>query len=331
MTTAQRESFLQFGVIGCADIALRRLLPTLSADRSVRLVAVASRDPAKARLFAQRFGAEAVVGYDALIGRSDIDAVYVPLPIALHRQWVGRSLAAGKHVLAEKALTTRAAHTAELYATAARSGLVLQENVMFVHHSQHSAVREIVARGAIGEIRSFSSTFTIPPRPAHDIRYSADLGGGALYDIAVYPIRAAMLLLQDRLNLVGATLRLDRTRQVVLSGSILLRTTSGVPALLEFGMEHAYRSNYRLFGSTGCLALDRAYTPTANRRPVVRVEGETRTEQILLHPDDQVANTVQAFRSAIVAGVTNTELVDDSIRQAQLIDDVWAHAQVVRV
>lgn len=307
------------------------MLPAMSADASMRLVAVASRDPARARLFAERFGAEAAVSYESLLARSDIDAVYVPLPVALHRVWVARSLGAGKHVLAEKALTARARQSVELYATAAEMGLVLRENVMFVHHSQHAAVQALVAQGVIGEMRSFSSTFVIPSRPAHDIRYQASLSGGALYDIAVYPIRAAMYHLGDQLCVVGAVLRLDRARGVVLSGSALLRTSTGVPAQLEFGMEHMYRSNYLLSGSDGCLALDLAFTPPADHRPLVRVERRDRVEEMALPPDDQVANAIRAFRTAIAAGDTAGELVDASISQARLIDELRTRAEVVSV
>lgn len=322
---------LRFGVLGCADIAWRRVLPALNADPSVRLVVVASRDPAKAQMFAERFGAEAVVGYDTLLDRSDIDAVYVPLPVALHRVWVASALGAGKHVLVEKPLTTRARHTAELLAMAAKEGLILRENMIFVHHSQHSAVRTLVADGAIGDVRSFSSTFVIPARPPNDIRYEARLGGGALYDIAVYPIRAAMHLLPDQLSVVGATLRLDRARRVVLSGRVLLRGSTGVPAQLEFGMEGAYRSNYRLSGSGGHLDLDRVFTPPADHRPVVRLERRNRVEELALQPDDQVANCVRAFRTAILEGHMHGDLVDASNCQARLIDDVRQRAEVVVV
>jgi NDP-hexose-3-ketoreductase len=327
----QSERPLRFGVLGCADIAWRRVLPALRADESVQLVAIASRNPDKARLFAERFKAEAVVGYQMLLDRSDIDAVYVPLPVALHQKWVARSIAAGKHVLAEKALTTRARHTADLYKVAAGHGLVVWENVMFVHHSQHSKIRELVTHGTIGELRSFSSTFTIPPRPPSDIRYAANLAGGALYDIAPYPIRAAMLFLQERLSVVGAVLRLDRARRIVLSGSVLLRTAAGTAAHLEFGMEHAYRSSYRLTGSSGHIILDRAFTPSAHCQPFVRVERSDRIEMLQFLPDDQVVNTVRAFRRAVLAGDTTGNLVNDSIAQARLIDDVRALADVVPV
>ncbi|MDQ7907403.1 Gfo/Idh/MocA family oxidoreductase [Phytohabitans sp. ZYX-F-186] len=322
---------LRFGLLGCADIAWRRVLPAMRADDSVRLVAVASRDPAKATRFAERFGAEAVVGYDALLERPDIDAVYLPLPPSLHRLWTARALAAGRHVLVEKPLTMRARHTAALYESAAALGLVLRENVMFVHHAQHSVVRTLVDGGAIGQVRSFSSTFAIPPRPSDDIRYEARLGGGALYDIAVYPIRAAMLLLRDPLSVVGAVLRLDRARRVVLSGSVLLRTPTGVAARLEFGMEHTYRTEYRLVGSAGRLTLDRAFSPPADHRPVVRIDRGGRIEEVTLAPDDQVANTIRAFRAAVLDGAARGGPVDAAVTQARLIDEVRARAEIVPV
>ncbi|TDB69965.1 Gfo/Idh/MocA family protein, partial [Micromonospora sp. KC721] len=156
---------VRLGLLGCADIALRRVLPAVAALDSVRLTAVASRTMAKATAVAERFGGVPIAGYDQLLARADIDAVYIPVPTGLHATWIRRALAAGKHVLAEKPLTSCQADTADLVATAEKAGLVLMENYMFVHHGQHAAVRRLVTGGAIGELRSFSATFTIPARP----------------------------------------------------------------------------------------------------------------------------------------------------------------------
>ncbi|MFF5706486.1 Gfo/Idh/MocA family protein [Streptomyces sp. NPDC012794] len=319
---------VRIGVLGCADIARRRMLPALRAAPGARLVAVASRDAAKAGATAAESGCEAVTGYAALLERDDIDAVYVPLPAALHAEWVEAALRAGKHVLAEKPLTTDLASTRRLMALAEGTGRVLRENVMFVHHSQHAAVRALVADGAIGEPRSFRAEFSIPRLPDSDIRYDAALGGGALWDTGVYPVRAALHFLGDRLEAEAAVLvRGGPGRGVDTGGTALLRTPEGVCAQLAFGLDHGYRSAYEITGSEGRITVDRAFTPPAGHPPLVRLERRTGAEEIVLAPDDQVLAAVTAFTAAVRTGTAAPD--GPALRQAELVEAVRGGARVL--
>ncbi|MFF3018291.1 Gfo/Idh/MocA family protein [Streptomyces sp. NPDC057939] len=318
---------VRIGVIGCADIARRRMLPALRAASGIELVAVAARDAARARETADEAGCEAVTGYGALLARPDIDAVYVPLPAALHAEWVEAALRAGKHVLAEKPLTTDLAETRRLLDLAGSAALVLRENVMFVHHSQHAAVRSLVHGGAIGELRAFRAEFTIPRLPDTDIRYDAALGGGALWDTGVYPVRAALHFLGDRLEAEGAVLVAGvPSRSVDTAGTALLRTPEGVTAQLSFGLDHGYRSAYEITGSRGRLTVERAFTPPAAHPPTIRLERPTGVEEIGLAPDDQVLRSVAAFVTDIRVGARPEPVL---LRQAELLDAIKRSARVV--
>ncbi|GAA4977538.1 Gfo/Idh/MocA family protein [Actinoplanes utahensis] len=319
---------LRFGIMGCADIARRKMLPALDAEPTAVVTAVASRDLAKAADLTARFGGEPVQGYDRLLDRDDVDAVYVPLPAVLHAEWIDRALNAGKHVLAEKPLTTDATETRDLYALAERRGLVLFENFMFLQHSQHAAVARMLADGVIGELRGFSATFTIPPKPAGDIRYLPAVGGGVLDDVGVYPVRAALHHLPGPLALTGAVLRQDPAHGVVISGSILLHTGTGIPAQLQFGMEHGYRSGYELIGSAGRIVLDRAFTPPPGVQPVVRIQRQDHYEEVTLPADDQFRNVVTLFTGAVAAGDPLNEFAGASIRLADLMDSIKKNADV---
>jgi len=314
---------VRIGVLGTADIARRRMLPAFAASPLTEVTAVASRDRAKAAQPAARFGGRPVHGYAGVLDRDDVDAVYVPLPVALHAEWVERALLAGKHVLAEKPLTGQGAATRRLLALARARGLVLMENVMFVHHAQHAAVRRLVADGAIGHVRAFSAAFTIPELPPDDIRFSAELGGGALLDIGLYPVRAALHFLGAGLEVSGAVLHRPRGREVETSGAVLLRRPDGVTAQLTFGIGFGYRSEYELFGSAGRIRVERAFTPAADHRPVLRLEREGRGEEITLDAQDQVARTVGEF-AGTVRDRTRRPEVDHrlTLRQSLLLDAV---------
>lgn len=314
---------VRIGVIGCADIAVRRMLPGFQAAQDTEIAAVASRSQEKAERVAARFGGRPVRGYAELLDLDEVDAVYVPLPAALHHRWVEAALRAGKHVLAEKPLTTDATRTGQLLDLARERGLALMENVMFVHHPRHEAVRRLVADGAIGELRALHAAFTIPALADTDIRYRPELGGGALADVGLYPLRAALHFLGPGLEVVGAQLTRGRGRQVETSGAVLLRTREGSTAQLTFGIEHAYLSRYELCGSAGRITVDRAFTPPADFVPVIGVHRGTDHEEIRQAPHDQVAATIAAFVAAVRAGAAPAE---DTLRQARLLDDVRARA-----
>lgn len=315
---------VRMGVIGCAGIAVRRMLPAFAASPDIEIAAVASRDAAKARQVAERFGCRAVHGYPELLAQDDVQAVYVPLPAALHARWTEAALSTGRSVLAEKPLTTHPRRTAELLELAGRSGLVLMENVMFVHHHRHEAVRRLVADGAIGEPRTFHAAFTIPALADTDIRYDPELGGGALADVGVYPLRAALHFLGSRLGVVGARLTRGAGRRVETAGAALLATPDAVTAQITFGMEHAYRSSYELWGSEGSITVDRAFTPPADHVPVIGLRRGRTAEEIRLAPHDQVAATVAAFAAAVRTGIPPDH--GATLRQAELLDEIHRSA-----
>lgn len=313
------------GVLGCADVAWRRMLPAFRADRRVQVVAVASRTGERAAKFAAEFGCAAVVGYQGLLDRDDIDAVYLPLPSGLHAEWIRRALDTGRHVLTEKPATTSAADTTELVALARAGGLVLMENFMFLHHSRHERVRRLLADGVAGAVRGLHSTFTIPARPAGDIRLAAGLGGGALLDNGAYPVRAAQLLLGPDLEVAGANLMTHPRHGVDIAGSALLYRSDGVAALLTFGMDHHYLNDYHLHGSSGRLSVDRAFTPPADLATEITVARQGRVDRVTLPAEDQCARTVAAFVAAVRTGACPD--TGAMLRQATLIDEIREHAR----
>jgi NDP-hexose-3-ketoreductase len=314
------------------------MLPALADTPGVEIVAVASRDPTKAVRFTDRFGGKPVEGYAALLDRDDIDAVYLPLPNGLHYEWIGTALTAGKHVLAEKPLTTTAADTADLLRLAAARGVVLREKFTFLHHPVHATVRELLAAGRIGEPRHFTGAFCFPPLPAYDVRYRVELGGGALLDAGVYPVRAAQLLFGDDLEVTGAVLRVDQRTGIDLSGSALLVSGTGMIITAEFGFEHSYASHYQLWGSAGRLFLDRAFTPPAAHQPVLRIDEQNHAEELVLPAAHQFARSAAAFADAVRANWAGADPADSAnigtaavLRTAELVDAIRNTAHTVIV
>lgn len=310
---------VRIGVMGCADIARRRMLPAMTATHEAKIVAIASRDLARATELARDYGCRAVQGYDALLTDPSVQAVYIPLPASIHAMWTEAALRAGKHVLVEKPLSLEYTRTAALLKLAHEAGMALMENVMFVHHGQHAVVREMAENGVVGELRAFQAAFTVPERPAADIRRRPDLGGGALWDTGVYPVRAASYFLGPGLRVAGSILTAGSGYQVDSGGEALLITPDGAGAQLSFGIDHSYRSAYIIWGSRGSITVDRSFTPPADRRPVIRLAVRGEVRELRLPAEDQAANTVSAFARAVRGGGVSSR---ESLEQARLLEGI---------
>lgn len=109
---------MKIGILGTADIAFRRFLPALQKCPDITYAGVASRTPEKAMRFVEAYGGKAYSSYDALLSDETVDAVYVPLPPALHYEWGKKAVEAGKHLLMEKPFTTSLEDTKNLLALA---------------------------------------------------------------------------------------------------------------------------------------------------------------------------------------------------------------------
>lgn len=179
---------IRWGVLGAAKFARQHMGPAIHAADGGKLAALATRDPAKAQPF-QAFCPDLKVhsDYDALLADPDIDAVYIPLPNAIHVEWTLKALAAGKHVLCEKPIAMTEAEFDQLIAARDASGKLAAEAYMIVHHPQWYKVRDLIAAGEIGELAHVTGAFSFDNRAdMGNIRNRPETGGGALRDIGVY-------------------------------------------------------------------------------------------------------------------------------------------------
>jgi dTDP-3,4-didehydro-2,6-dideoxy-alpha-D-glucose 3-reductase len=320
---------LRVGVLGCASIARRSVIPAMRAVEGLELVAIASRSKEKAESFASDFDVEPVVGYQALLDRDDIHAVYIPLPTGLSAEWIPKALERGKHVLAEKSLACDYESAAAMVATARRRALLLMENFMFRYHPQHRVALDLLEGGQLGTLRLFRSSFGFPPLPAGNFRYDPALGGGALLDAAGYTIKAAQLFLGASLRVTAAVLHYDREQGVDIHGSASLVSDAGVAAQVAFGFDNFYQCNYEIWGSTGKLVAERAFTPPSSMKPRLRLETQGKIEDIDAPADDHFAGALREFHRAIVEKDIEDHL-GEALTQSRLLSDIRSLAEELR-
>ena len=299
MTTVHMKR-IRIGVLGCANIAHRSMIPAiLNLPELFKLIAIASRTAKKAAEFSKYFGCEAVVGYDALIEREDIDALYVPLPTGMHYEWVGKAISAGKHVYVEKSFASNVIDCKSLIRMAEKNGVALMEGYMFLYHKQHSFVAEMIRAGELGELRHFYGSFGFPPLPVGDFRYDPLLGGGVLMDAAGYPLRAAQHFAPNDLMVRAATIRRDPATLSSLWGSAYLSDGLGFGASIAFGFDNAYQCRYEIWGSLAKVTSERAYTAGPDLHPKIYIEKNGTKREIVLEAHNHFVAALENFNALI--------------------------------
>jgi len=291
---------IKIGVMGCAAIAKRSVIPAIKKlSNKFELVCVASRTEEKANEFAEEFDCKAIVGYDNLL-EEQLDAIYMPLPTGIHDEWIEKAQKKGLHIYAEKSIALDNAGAERMIARAKDKDLALMEGYMFQYHPQHVIVKELLKNKEIGELRCFRGAFGFPPLADGNFRYDSEIGGGVLHDAAGYPLRAAFYILGDELEVVGSSLFFDTKTNSETFGSAFLKGADGMGAQIAFGFDNFYQCNYEIWGSKGKITLDRAYTPGANFSPTIILEksGEV-AKEINVAPSDHFVKAFEVFYDSI--------------------------------
>ena len=283
------------GIIGASDIAFRRFLPSLMKCQDVEYAGVASRSLNKASGFKNQFGGNVYKSYDDLINDPHIDAVYLPLPPALHYQWGKKVLVAGKHLLMEKPFTTCLSDTVDLLAIAKERELTVHENYAFVYHHQLRQIKRIISSGELGDLRQLKMSFGFPKRSENDFRYNNDLGGGALLDCGGYPVRLSVELLGNDTQLVQCQLNHIEGFSVDMFGSAVLKNDKDLCSQISFGMDNAYQCSLEIWGSKKTLIAPRIFTAGADFKPSIILKSSNEDKTLELEPDDQFQHSIEAF------------------------------------
>lgn len=221
---------VRWGVIGTADIALKKVIPAMQGSELSRVDAIASRTGERAAEAARQLGLPKSYGsYEELLNDSELEAVYIPLPNHLHVDWAVAAARAGKHVLCEKPLAMTSEDVDRMIEVCSETGAKLMEAFMYRLHPMWVETRRLVDDGAIGDVLLVQAVFSYYNDDPADIRNIVETGGGALYDIGCYPINVARMLFRSEPTGVKARIRRDP----------LFGTDIMTSALLDFDGRHA--------------------------------------------------------------------------------------------
>ena len=319
---------VRWGILGAANIALQRVVPAMQHSPHTPVVAIASRDLAKARLAADRLGIPRAYGsYEELLDDPDIEAIYNPLPNHLHVPWTIRAAEAGKHVLCEKPLALSAAEATQLLEVRDRTGVQIAEAFMVRAHPQWAAVRELVAEGRVGELRLIVGHFSYFRRDPHDIRSRRDWGGGALMDIGCYPITLSRWLFDQEPTAVIATIDRDPDLHVDRLASGLLCFPSG-QASFNCATQLVPSQRMQLFGTEGRIELEIPFSPPGDHACRILIDDGTElagaaAEVITLPAVDQYRLQGERFSEAVRGVGAVSVTLEDAIANMSVIDALF--------
>ena len=322
---------VRWGVLGCARVFERRMVPAFGAlSRVARVVAVGSQTEGKAEALIAQSGAaladaRAYGDYYSVLDDPRVEAVYIPLPNDQHAPWTLEALARGKHVLCEKPAALSESEATQMADAASARGLCLMEAFMFRHHPQHVRVRELIASGVIGRARRFRAVFAYPA-PLNNrtgIRWNAAQGGGAFLDVGVYGVNAARFIFCDEPTHASGVSGGDTDGADVDTHTIAtLAFSGGRTAVIEGGFDQHFTTRYEVAGDRGTITATRAFQ--VGERGVslaIRVTdgagGDTLHTEEFPHVD-QYALQIAHF-SACVRGVATLAPGENGVHQARAV------------
>lgn len=318
---------VRWGVLSAAKIGVRAVIPAIAEASNAQMVAIASRDLARAQAIASGYpGARALNSYEALLADEAVEAVYIPLPNSLHAEWTIRALEAGKHVLCEKPLGITAEQVERIRAASEQANRWVMEAFMYRFHPQIRWTLEQLAAGRIGEPRLVRSAFvfSLRNRPA-DIRLQGLLGGGSMMDVGCYPLNLCRAVFGGAPREIAARVIVPPGSEVELAMGAVLTFGENQMALIDssFLLPRAFFAE--IVGEHGRITLPAPFTP-GRAETVVRIESGEETLERRFSGIDQYTLEVEGFSNSIRHGIPPFVSLDDSLAQAESIERIYAAA-----
>ncbi|MEM1273565.1 MAG: Gfo/Idh/MocA family oxidoreductase [Pseudomonadota bacterium] len=316
-------SYVNWGILGASNFALNTMGPAINEARRGRLAAVASREPEKATPFADLAPGVAIHdSYEALLDDADIDAIYIPLPNALHVHWSILAAEAGKAVLCEKPIAMEEEDFERLIAAREATGHLIAEAYMPVHHPQWVRARNMIQSGDLGDLHTVTAAFTYGLFDPANVRNSAELGGGALRDIGVYPIGT----FRFATGMEPAPTHVDIVRESGVDASTWVMSQSGDTRFqFHVAMRTTKRQDMIFEGTKGWLRLPVPYNAEVQGEARLELRYADGAEEVIRYPQTrQYVNQVEAFNAQLLDGVPFACPLEFSRGTQAVIDRVFA-------
>jgi predicted dehydrogenase len=321
-----------WGVLGVANIAVKKVLPAMQRGEWCQIAAIASRDLQKAEQAAKELGIGKAYGsYEELLADPEIEAVYNPLPNHLHVPWSIKAAEAGKHVLCEKPISLTVPEAMSLLRTRDRTGVKIEEAFMVRTHPQWCKAIDLVRTGKIGTLRTVMGYFSYFNRDPKNIRNIPEYGGGALMDIGCYLVYASRLLFGEEPARVVANIERDPEMGTDILTSGILHFPSG-QSIFTCSTQVAPYQRVQIIGTKGRIEIEIPFNaPPDKPCRIFRDEGgdlSGRSAEVLEFPVcDQYTIQGDLFSQSIREGSALPVSLEGSIRNMAVINAIFRSAE----
>ncbi|RBW68048.1 Gfo/Idh/MocA family protein [Bacillus taeanensis] len=316
------KKIINWGILSSAKIAQKAFIPAIHSVKNARLVGIASGS-GSAKEVAEEFDIPTVYeSYEEMLQDQTIDAVYIPLPNALHAEWVIKAAEAKKHVLCEKPAALTKEETVNMIEVCKGNDVFFMEAFMYQFHPQHERVKEILASGEIGEVKFMRASFSFYIGDASgNIRLNKTLGGGSIYDVGCYGIHAIRNILSVEPKSVYVNGEIDEESGVEISSVGVLEMENGVKASFDCGFDRTFYAHYEIIGTKGTIEVPRAFRPDKqNGEGIISVtddQGNVREEKVVGH---QYSLQIETFSNCIIKNERPVSLEQQTIANMKVIE-----------
>ncbi len=321
---------VRWGVLGTAGIAVHAVIPAIQSSRNGRVLGIASRRLERAEATARELAIPRAYGaYETLLDDADIDAVYIPLPNSLHREWTIRAAQKGKHVLCEKPLALTPADCDEMIAACQSQSVYLMEAFMYRFHPQTEKVQELIRQGVVGELRMIRSAFTFAVSRPNDIRLQKALGGGSVMDVGCYCINVARFLFQDEPTEALAAAVFGAESEVDETLGAVLRFPGDRLAVFDCSLRTNRREMYEVVGTKAAIEVPVAFIPRELDANIHIARGRER-ETLTVPGTNEYRLMVEHFADCVQNGIAPRFAPTDARANLRVIEAVLAAARTNR-
>lgn len=316
------SEMIRWGILGNANIARKALIPAIHDAKNAELTAIASGS-GRAEEAARQFQiAKAYDSYESLLDDPEIDVVYIPLPNALHAEWVMKAAKAGKHVLCEKPAALTAEETSNMIEVCRKHDVLFMEAFMYQFHPQHVKVKELITSGEIGDVKLMRSHFSFQLNDTKNVRFDNTLGGGCLYDVGCYCIHASRQILGKEPLKAYAQAHRDGQTGVDVTTAGVLSFGNGVQALFDASFEISPQESYEVIGEKGHIEVSAPFRP--DKRPdgngQITLHKDNGEPKGFLVPGDAYTLEVEHLSQCIAEGRQPMNTTEDTINNMKVVD-----------
>lgn len=317
---------VRWGIMSTASIGKRSVIPGIQESNLNEVKAIASRSLENAQSFAKEMNIPKAYGsYEELLNDPDIDAVYIPLPNHLHKEWTIKAAEAGKHILCEKPIALDEEEAAEMIEACKKADVILAEAYMYRHQKRFADIKQRIKNGEIGDVRGIHGIFTFnSSADKGNIRFTKEWGGGSIYDVGCYPISAARFLLDEEPIAVTAQAFFSPEHgNVDMMASGLLEFSNGVALTFDCGMWAEYRNEIEILGTEGRIIIHAAFTGDQSYDMIKNGNKET----IQIQDSNHYALQADSFADSVLEGKPAKFSFDDIVNNMKAVKGTLTAAE----